>query len=81
MPAGREQLKATIMINDTEEAVKIYSNLYDNLLSNLPNCRSNVYYQKDIQILERYGDIEAEKYYKQEKEQKSERQHHGKFIS
>jgi hypothetical protein len=38
--------------------------LYDNLLKKITGYRANVYYQRDVHVLEKYGDEEAEAFYK-----------------
>jgi hypothetical protein len=42
--------------------------LYDNLFKKLSGYRAKVFYQKDVAILEQYGDEEAESFYKVKQE-------------
>jgi hypothetical protein len=65
-------LRASVNIGDTEECVKIYSDLFDKLFSKVRGYRSNVYYQRDIQVLEAYADEEAENFYKNQSQQKEQ---------
>ena len=61
-------IKSTIFIDDTEKAVTTYRDLSKKLHHDIPGYYTKVFYQKDVEILEKYGDEEAAEYYKQEKE-------------
>lgn len=60
--------RATIEIQTSEECVKIYSDLFDNLNKKMRGYYTKVFYQRDIKVLEKYGDEEAEAYHTKQKD-------------
>lgn len=61
-------------LNNTDNAVKVYSKIYDNHERFFNGYKAHIYYQKDIEILERYADEEAEKYYQYQNKNEGRRQ-------
>ena len=61
--------KVTAFINsDSEKAAKVYAALYDNAYKEFNGFSVNIYYERDIEVLEKHADIAADEYYKQQKE-------------
>ena len=62
-------LRATIEIDDSDQWVKIYSDLFDNLFKKVVGYVARVFYQRDIQELEAIADEETNQYFKQNNEE------------
>lgn len=62
---------------ESEEVAKIYSDLYDSAFREFNGFLVNVYYERDIEILEKHADEAAEEFYKQQSEEKSKYQNRG----
>lgn len=56
-------VKITIVITSSEEASKLYSELYRGAFNLFTRHKSRVMYQRDIDVLEKYADEAAAEYY------------------
>lgn len=77
--AYSDSIRVNFFINDSEQAVKVYSNLYDKLYKRVKGYyKSKVFYQRDIETLEKYADEAAEEYYKKQQEKPTQEKSYEK---
>lgn len=69
-PNDRDRYKVFITIKDKEQALRCYQDFSMPNKISIPGARHKIYYVRPEEVFVKYGDIEAEKYYKEEEERK-----------
>ncbi len=66
-------IRVSITIEDSKKCVEKYTDLYDNLGQKVKGFFTKVFYQRDIEVLEKHADEAADEYYTKQKDRVKEK--------